>query len=202
MAWDFSIEGAHSTTIRQRLLQGITQKWDLQKDTQTNLLALYQLEGINASFFDQLTNDLFREASLNIEEVLRELGFEEQYDRRSRQVNQALNQFFFHWIEVFAAKEGRQHISVHESSAFLDKETLIELVDWVMLCGLLLTQQPIPSYYKRQCPQLLADAQSYCEQVNDSEEMACFMVELPLYQRFQEELRTCLFDCFYWYNSY
>ena len=202
MAWDFSIEGAHSTTIRQRLLQGITSKWTLKKNTQTNLLALYQLEGLSARFFDQLTNDLFREASLNTEEVLRELGFEEQCNRRSKQTNYALNQLFFQWVEVFAIPNERKKISIHDSSVFLDKESLVELVNWVLLCGFLLTNQAIPKYYKRQYPQLLEEAQRYCEEVSNREEMVCFAFELPNDQCFQEELRTCLFDCFYWYNSY
>lgn len=203
MAWDFSIEGAHSTTIRKRLLQGITENWKLQKDTQINLLALYQIEGLNARFFDQLTSALFREASLNVEQVLRQLGFEEQYDLRSKQVNYALNQIFFHWVETFQTQPHHKNVTICESSAFLDKEALVELVDWITLCGLLLNQQDIPPYYKRTRRVALLDAaQVYCEEVKNYEEMKYFAFELPNYQYFQDELRSCLYDCFFWYNSY
>lgn len=202
MAWDFSIEGVHTTTIRQRLLRGITEHWTLKKDTQTNLLALYQMEGLTATFFNRLSDDLYQEASLNLEQVLRELGFEEQYALRSKQVNYAMNQVFFHWLETFRTVEEKNAIKVCDSSALLSKEDLVELLDWVALCSCLLAQETVPAYYNKRHPALLEEAKRYCAQVKDYEEMAYFALEWSNYQHFQEELRTCLFDLFYWWNSY
>ena len=66
MIQNFTIKGAHSTTIRQRLLQGIMQHWKLAKNTQTNLLALYQLEGLSNDFFDELHKKVSEELDLNL----------------------------------------------------------------------------------------------------------------------------------------
>jgi hypothetical protein len=132
---------------------------------------------------------------------LEQLGFQEQYERRYKMMNVALNQLFAHWLEQFRTAKGKP-LKVCDSSAFLDKEMLTELVDWIVLCGLILDGQVLPNYYKNRQPALLEEAQRYCPRVQTYKEMQAFVFELPTYLRFQEALRTCLYDCFYWYNSY
>jgi len=77
----------------------------------------------------------------------------------------------------------------------------MELVDWIILCGYILAEEEIPSCYKNCRMELLERAMKYCTELRRNELIEDFLIEIPLYQEFREEVRTCLFDCFYWYTE-
>lgn len=201
MVQNFTIKGAHSTTIRQRLLQGITQHWKLAKHTQTNLLALYQLEGLSNHFFDELNKKLSQELDLSIVPMLQHLGFEQQYQYNSQTNHVLLYMIFQHWLKFTFYSEELDDETWKQRNTFLTKESLMELVDWIILCGYILAEEEIPSCYKNCRTELLERANLYCIALRSNELIENFLLEIPLYQKFREDIRTCLFDCFYWFTE-
>lgn len=199
MIQNFTIKGAHSTTIRQRLLQGIMQHWKLAKNTQTNLLALYQLEGLSNDFFDELHKKVSEELDLNLVQLLRQLGYEKQYYFNTKTNHVILYKIFIHWLRFSFYKEELNEENWKQKNTFLTKEAFVELVDWIILCGYILAEEEIPSSYKNCRIKLLKQAIEYCAELRRKELIEDFLIEIPIYQKFREDVRACLFDCFYWY---
>ncbi len=201
MAWDFSITGGHGTTIRQRLLKGITQDWPLSEEYRIDFLAHYHLHGLTAKLFEDLAYQLYVQQQLEWDALLHQLGFEEQYERRSKKANFALNQIFSHWHEQFYSVH-HMPLEIHEASVFMNKETITELVDWITLCALLLNKEVIPTYYHNHRAYFIVEAERYTTEIANYEEMEAFVFDLPVYVHFQKEMKTCFFDLFYWCNAY
>jgi hypothetical protein len=199
MVQDFTIKGAHSTTIRQRVLQGITQHWKLAKNTQTNLLALYQLEGLSNQFFDELSKSLSDELDLGIVELLSQLGFEKQYQYSPKDNHWVVNKIFLQWLKFSFYNESIEDEKLVQRNIFLTKEALTELVDWTILCGYILSNEEVPSCYTNCRNELLNRAIKYCAALRSKELMEDFLIEIPLYQKLRENIRACLLDCFYWH---
>jgi hypothetical protein len=204
MSWDFSIEGGAQQVIIAELEKGLGGAWNIKEDSKKRLLDYYHTEGFDAVFFDDLTTCLCLELDLYICDVLKQLQLETLFDRRSKKANAAMNELFFDWnrnFKIYTPKT-EYRVQTKDSSAFLKKEELIELVYWIEICCTLLAGETVWLVDPEKEAALLERAIQYCEPLKEREEMKALGFYLPMHQYLKEAIEESSFDLFYWYNSY
>ena len=119
---------------------------------------------------------------------------------RSKSANFGTNLLFGYWNNGYTNGFGQELVQTNSSSAFLDRNQILDLVYWLEICAAILSNEPLYLYDQEE--PIFIEALQYCEDKKNNEDMLNFSFYYSGYQHLKWDIETSDFDLFYWYNSY